>query len=90
MQGRVFTLLQSAAGAMIPLGLLVAVPLAEHLSIQIWFLIAGICITVTGIGALFVPAIMDMDKRLHVQDSGSASADDDLLVSAQAGLRPSA
>jgi DHA3 family macrolide efflux protein-like MFS transporter len=61
MQGRVFTLLQSAAGAMIPLGLLIAGPLAGVLGVQIWFLIAGIAMAVMGLGALFAPAITHLD-----------------------------
>jgi DHA3 family macrolide efflux protein-like MFS transporter len=71
MQGRVFTLLSSAAGAMIPLGLVVAGPLADHLSVQTWFLIAGAAMAVMAIGALFVPAI----TRLDQVSSGKRTAD---------------
>jgi DHA3 family macrolide efflux protein-like MFS transporter len=71
MQGRVFTLLQSAAGAMIPLGLLIAGPLADVLGVQIWFLIAGVAMAVMGLGALFVPAITRLD---HIAASRSSEA----------------
>jgi DHA3 family macrolide efflux protein-like MFS transporter len=71
MQGRVFTLLQSAAGAMIPLGLAIAGSLAEVVGVQIWFLIAGMAIAAMGIGALFVPAISRLDD---VAKTGSADA----------------
>jgi DHA3 family macrolide efflux protein-like MFS transporter len=58
MQGRVFTLLQSAAGAMIPLGLAVGGPLAEAFGVRTWFLIAGIGMSVAALGALCLPAVI--------------------------------
>jgi DHA3 family macrolide efflux protein-like MFS transporter len=63
MQGRVLTLLRSGALAMTPLGLAVAGPLADALSVQAWFLIAGASTVAMGIGAFFVPAIMDIEDR---------------------------
>ena len=62
MQGRVFTLLQSGAGAMVPLGLAIAGPLASTLGVQFWFLAAGLTITVMGFGGLLIPTI------LHIED----------------------
>ena len=76
MQGRVFTLLQSAAGAMIPLGLVIAGPLAEVLSVQIWFLVAGIAMAVMGVGALFVPAITRLDDTATSPDEAAVRIDD--------------
>ncbi len=61
MQGRVFTLLQAASGAMIPLGLGLAGPLADALGVQIWFLLAGSATALMGVVALFVPAITRLD-----------------------------
>jgi DHA3 family macrolide efflux protein-like MFS transporter len=77
MQGRVFTLLQSAAGAMIPLGLAIAGPLADHLSIQTWFLVAGVAIAVMALGALFVPAVTRLDRvgSNEGTDAAASSAD---------------
>jgi len=63
MQGRVLTLLRSGALAMTPLGLAVAGPLADALNVQAWFLIAGIVTVAMGAGALFVPAIMQVEDR---------------------------
>jgi DHA3 family macrolide efflux protein-like MFS transporter len=48
---------------MTPLGLAVAGPLADALSVQAWFLIAGVATVAMGIGAFFVPAIMDIEDR---------------------------
>ncbi len=84
MQGRVFTLLQSAAGAMIPLGLIIAGPLADVLGVQIWFLVAGIAMAVMGIGALFVPAITRLDDIADLKSAETASLDDAVVVPASA------
>lgn len=62
MQGRVFTLLQSGAGVMVPLGLAIAGPLASAFGVQFWFLAAGLIITVLGFGGLLIPTI------LHIED----------------------
>ncbi len=84
MQGRVFTLLQSAAGAMVPLGLIIAGPLADVLGVQIWFLVAGIAMAVMGIGALFVPAITRLDDIADLKSAETASLDDAVVVPASA------
>jgi DHA3 family macrolide efflux protein-like MFS transporter len=82
MQGRVFTLLQSAAGAMIPLGLVIAGPLADLLGVRIWFLAAGVAMAVTGVGALFVPAIIRLDDTANLKSAKAASIDDSVAVPA--------
>ena len=84
MQGRVFTLLQSAAGAMIPLGLVIAGPLAEVLGVQIWFLVAGVAMAVMGIGALFVPAITRLDDLAASKCPEAAGIDEAVAVPASA------
>jgi DHA3 family macrolide efflux protein-like MFS transporter len=63
MQGRVFTLLRSGALAMTPLGLAVAGPLADVVSVQAWFLLAGVATTAMGLAAFFVPAVMNIEAR---------------------------
>jgi DHA3 family macrolide efflux protein-like MFS transporter len=84
MQGRVFTLLQSAVGAMIPLGLAIAGPLADTLGVQIWFLVAGVAMAVMGIGALFVPAITRLDDMVNSKRAEAASIADPAAVPAGA------
>jgi DHA3 family macrolide efflux protein-like MFS transporter len=84
MQGRVFTLLNSAAGAMIPLGLLVAGPLADVVGVQVWFLIGGLTMAAMGLGALFVPAITRMDHVAESESAEGASIDDAAAVPASA------
>jgi DHA3 family macrolide efflux protein-like MFS transporter len=84
MQGRVFTLLQSAAGAMIPLGLVIAGPLAEVLGVQIWFLVAGVAMAVMAIAALFVPAVTRLDEIADRTSAKAASLDEPVAVPASA------
>jgi DHA3 family macrolide efflux protein-like MFS transporter len=84
MQGRVFTLLQSAAGAMVPLGLLIAGPLADTLSVRFWFLIAGVATVIMGVGALFVPAITHLEDRARGNRSDAAGRRDSAAVPAVA------
>jgi len=58
MQGRVFTLIQSMAGGMSPIGLIIAGPVADKIGVQAWFIIGGIVTALMGISSFFVPAIM--------------------------------
>ena len=63
MQGRVFTVLLSGSGAMVPLGLAIAGPLADGLGVRAWFLAAGVAMVAIGIGALFIPAVMRIEDK---------------------------
>jgi len=64
MQGRVFSLIQSAATAMMPLSLLVAGPLADAFGVRVWYVAGGVLCIAIGLIAFLVPAIM------HVEDNG--------------------
>ena len=61
MQGRVFTLVLSAAGAMSPLSLIVAGPIADRLGVQSWFVIGGVITVVVGLSGFFIPAVMNIE-----------------------------
>jgi DHA3 family macrolide efflux protein-like MFS transporter len=62
MQGRVFTMVSSFAGGMMPLSMIVAAPVSELLGIQSWFLIAGsICIIMALVGLMMKP-IMNIEN----------------------------
>lgn len=62
MQGRVFTLLGSAAMAMSPLGLLVAGPLSDLVGVRIWYFTAGVaCLLLAVLGASN-QALMNLDQ----------------------------
>ncbi len=68
MQGRVFTLLVSAAKATSPLSLVIAGPVADRFGVRVWYIIAGIGSMLMGIVAFFVPAIVHLedDRRAEV------------------------
>jgi len=63
MQGRVFTLVGSLAGAMAPLGLILAGPLTEFISIQIWYIVGGIVTLGFGIGGFFSKEYMSLEEN---------------------------
>lgn len=63
MQGRVFTLLSSFAGAMSPIGLAIAGPVSDVIGIQTWFRIAGmVCIGMALVGYM-VPAVVNIESN---------------------------
>ena len=59
-QNRVITLLSSLATAMSPLGLIVAGPISDLISIQIWYIVGSIIVLGFGIGGFFSKALMNM------------------------------
>ena len=63
MQGRVFTLVQSLAGAMSPLGLIIAGPLSEFLNIQIWYIVGGAVTFSVAIAGLFSKKLMRLEDQ---------------------------
>jgi DHA3 family macrolide efflux protein-like MFS transporter len=68
LQGRVFTLLASLSGAMAPLGLLLAAPVADLLGVRIWYVIAGFACLLMGIASFFVPAILRIEETGAVEE----------------------
>jgi DHA3 family macrolide efflux protein-like MFS transporter len=63
MQARIFSLLTSVGTGMVPLGLLIAGPVADHLGIQAWFFLGGaLCIFISVI-CLFIPAVMNIEEK---------------------------
>jgi len=62
-QGRVFSLLGAGAAAMMPLGLLIAGPIADRLGVQFWYIIGGSICILTTIVAGFIPAIMNIERN---------------------------
>lgn len=56
MQGRFFTVMSSMVQATVPLGLIIAAPIAELLSISTWYLIGGgVCLALGVFGLLYKP-----------------------------------
>jgi DHA3 family macrolide efflux protein-like MFS transporter len=63
MQGRVFTLVGSLAGAMAPLGLAVSGPLSDLISIQIWYIVGSFVTLGLGIGGFFIPTLIGLEDN---------------------------
>jgi len=67
MQGRVFALGRSLATAAIPLGMLVAGPLADEVGVRMLFLGAGTIYIFLGVGAFFSPVLMQLEDKILPQ-----------------------
>jgi len=65
MQGRVLSLVGSVAQAMMPIGFLIAGPVADATSYQTWFWVAGVSNLLIGLAGFFVPALMNMESNHH-------------------------
>ena len=63
MQARVFSLLSSVGTGIAPLGLMIAGPIADRVGIQAWFLLGGILCIFMAVTGLFIPAVMNMEKK---------------------------
>jgi MFS transporter, DHA3 family, macrolide efflux protein len=66
MQARIFSLLSSIGGAMAPIGLLVAGPVADRAGVQTWFLLGGLLCVAMGLAGLFIPAVMNIEGKATV------------------------
>jgi len=74
MQGRVFSLVNAGATAMMPLSLMIAGPLSDWLGLRVWYWIGGVlCLVVTTI-AFFTPAI------IHIEDQPKKPSIEELPV----------
>jgi DHA3 family macrolide efflux protein-like MFS transporter len=65
MQGRVFTLIQSAAMAMSPLSMVVAGPVADWLGVRAWYIVGGVVCALMGVAGFFIPAILHLEDNNH-------------------------
>jgi DHA3 family macrolide efflux protein-like MFS transporter len=63
MQGRVITLVSSLGGAMAPVGLILAGPIADIFGIQIWYIMSGGVVSLMGIAGYFIPAILNIESN---------------------------
>lgn len=63
MQARIFSLLSSVGTGIAPLGLTIAGPVADKFGIQAWFLLGGLFCIFMGVTGLFIPTVMNMEKK---------------------------
>jgi DHA3 family macrolide efflux protein-like MFS transporter len=67
-QGRVFSLIDSAASAMAPLGMAIAGPVADVVGIHTWFILSGVVCVGMAIIGLMTPVVMHLEEN-HGQQS---------------------
>jgi DHA3 family macrolide efflux protein-like MFS transporter len=77
MQGRVFTLVGSAAAAISPLSLAVAGPVADAVGIRIWYVVGGLLCVGIGLCGYFVPVVVNADQH---QPAPAAASGEPLSV----------
>ena len=63
MQGRVFTVVASMSSAAFPLSLAVAGPVADAIGLRPWYVVGGLVCTLMGLGACFVPVIVNIEQN---------------------------
>jgi DHA3 family macrolide efflux protein-like MFS transporter len=73
MQGRVMSLVNSAATAMTPIGLLIAGPVSDVIGIRTWYWVAGIISLLVGLAGFFSPAVMNVEDN-HNTETNRAPA----------------
>ncbi len=72
-QGRVFTLMMSLAGAMTPIGLLLATPVADLAGVRAWYIAGGIVCAAMGAAAFLARPILQMEGRAVAAQPSAAS-----------------
>jgi len=63
MQGRVMALVNSAATAISPIGLLIAGPLSDSIGIRTWYWFAGVFTILMAIAGFLIPAVMTVETN---------------------------
>jgi len=63
MQGRVFTVVMSMSAAAWPLSLAVAGPIADLVGVRPWYVVGGAVAVIMGLGAFFVPVIVNVEQN---------------------------
>jgi DHA3 family macrolide efflux protein-like MFS transporter len=69
MQGRVFTVINSLCSAMMPLSLAIAGPVADVVGVRPWFVMGGVLCVLMGLGACFVPVIVNLEQNNGSQEA---------------------
>jgi DHA3 family macrolide efflux protein-like MFS transporter len=61
MQGRVFTVVMSMAGAISPLSLAIGGPVADWLGVRVIYFIAGISLVILGVVGFMIPSVLNIE-----------------------------
>ncbi len=62
-QGRVFTMTNSLAAAMTPVGLIIAGPLSDRFGVQTWFIVGGFSCIAMAFLMFFTPTVMNIETK---------------------------
>jgi len=74
LQGRVFSVIGSVAGAAQPIGMAIAGPVADRWGVQVWFVIGGIGSILMGVMSVLIPSVRNLEEEGKAHASaGSAS-----------------
>ncbi len=73
-QARVFSLVNSSAMAMMPLGTLAAAPVANLLGIPAWFIAAGVATAAMGVLGFFIPTLTNFERDFKPIAAAEADA----------------
>lgn len=79
-QGRVFALVVSGSTAMMPIGLVIAGPVADAYGVPIWFIASGVATIVLGTAALLTPSVRALDDVMEIAAAESPEAPVEGLV----------
>lgn len=63
MQGRVFTVMQSASTVMSSLSLVIAGPVSDLFGVRTWYVVAGVACVLLGLGASGMPTIVHLEDN---------------------------
>ncbi|MCS6992781.1 MAG: MFS transporter [Anaerolineales bacterium] len=74
MQGRVMSLVNSAATAMTPLSLLVAGPVSDVVGVRAWYLFGGLVCLLMGAAGFFLPVVMNVESNRMNKEAPAASS----------------
>jgi DHA3 family macrolide efflux protein-like MFS transporter len=80
MQGRMLTLMNSAAAAASPIGLAIAGPVADLLGVTSWYLVGGVACLLMGIGGFFVPTVVHLEDARPPRAVGEQARASDALA----------
>lgn len=75
MQGRFFTVMMTMSQGMVPLGLLLAGPVADAFGVQIWFLIGAIGLLVISAIFFFTPSLRNLEDHRFVQPATALASE---------------
>lgn len=74
MQGRVFMMFSSLVSSTVPIGLLIAGPVADAIGVRLWFIAAGVLtLLMAGVGML-MPSVIDLETNRREQLAADLAA----------------